>query len=112
MRHIAILLGLLLVLAFGLAPAQAQKRVALVVGNDRYAALPVLRNAVADARLVAEALRNDLQFQVFAGEDLDFRRTNRLLADFEAAISPGDTAFVFFAGHGIAFGAENYLLPT
>jgi len=87
------------------------KRVALVIGNDRYAALPQLRNAAADARLVAETLRKELQFQVFAGENLGFRATNRLQADFEAAIGPGDTVFVFFAGHGVAFGAENYLLP-
>jgi uncharacterized caspase-like protein len=92
--------------------AQAAKRVALVVGNDRYTALPQLRNAVADARLVAETLKTELQFQVFTGENLDYRATNRLLADFQAAISPGDTAFIFFAGHGVAFGAENYLLPT
>jgi hypothetical protein len=94
------------------APAQAAKRVALVIGNDRYAALPQLRNAVADARLVAETLKTELQFQIFAGENLDYRATNRLHANFEAAISPGDTVFVYFAGHGVAFGAENYLLPT
>ena len=27
-------------------------------------------------------------------------------------VSPGDTVFVFFAGHGIAFGGTNLLLPS
>jgi formylglycine-generating enzyme required for sulfatase activity len=98
-------------LFFVIAPAQAEKRVALVIGNDRYTELPQLHNAVADARAVAQALR-DLQFRVFEAENLDYRAANRLHADFEAAIAPGDTAFVFFSGHGVAIGAENYLLPT
>ena len=94
-----------------LTPAYAQKRVALVIGNDRYAHLPMLRNAVADARAIGQVLE-ELGFRVFKGENVDFRATNRLHADFEAAIAPGDTTFVFFAGHGVALGAENYLLPT
>src|SRR5262245_942664 len=112
MHTIRILVAALIASLIGLMPAQAAKRVALVVGNDRYSELPHLRNAVADARTVAETLSSELQFQVFRGENLDYRATNRLHADFEAAIGPGDMAFVFFAGHGVAFGGENYLLPT
>ena len=113
MRFPVVVLTALLLSGLGLAPALAQKRVALVIGNDRYAALPQLRNGAADARLVAETLRSDLKFdKVLEREDLDFRATNRLLADFETAISPGDTVLVFFSGHGVAFGSENYLLPT
>jgi formylglycine-generating enzyme required for sulfatase activity len=106
------IVGTMVLLGLGVAPGHAEKRVALVIGNDRYTALPLLRNAVADARLVAAALRDELQFKVFEGENLDYRATNRLQADFEAAIGAGDTAFVFFSGHGVAFGAENYMLPT
>jgi uncharacterized caspase-like protein len=101
----------MLLICLGVSTGHAEKRVALVIGNDRYADLPVLRNAVTDARAVARALE-ELQFRVFTGENLDYRATNRLHADFGAALAPGDTAFVFFAGHGVALGAENYLLPT
>ena len=100
-----------MMVAMPAAPAHAQKRLALVIGNERYSQLPPLRNAVADARAMAQVLE-ELGFRVFKGENLDFRATNRLHADFEAAIAPGDTAFVFFAGHGVAIGAENYLLPV
>jgi carboxyl-terminal processing protease len=101
----------IILLCLGAAPGNAGKRVALVIGNDRYAELPALHNAVSDARAVAEALK-ELQFRVFKGENLDYRGANRLHADFETALAPGDTAFVFFAGHGVALAGENYLLPT
>ena len=104
-----LLLVATLVAAVLLAPAAAlaERRVALVIGNDRYAALPQLVNAVADAAAIARTLE-ELGFRVFKGENLGYRETNRLHAEFEAALSPGDTAFVFFAGHGIALGAENF----
>jgi uncharacterized caspase-like protein len=105
MRLVAVFATAVVLICGGLLPAHAEKRVALVIGNDRYSSLPQLHSAVADARLMAETLRNDLQFKVIAGENLDYRATNRLQAEFEAAIGPGDTAFVFFAGHGVALGA-------
>lgn len=95
---------------FGVESSNAQRRIALVIGNDAYIDLPTLRNAAADARVIAQVLE-EMQFRVFKGENLDYRSTNRLLAQFEAALKPGDTAFIFYAGHGVALGAENYLLP-
>ena len=91
-------------------PANAE-RLALVIGNDRYTALPTLQKAVNDARSVAATL-DEIGFKVFLGENLTRRETNRKLADFVAAIKPGDEAFFFFAGHGVAVGAENYLIPS
>lgn len=108
------LAGLAALLAWAVCvaePASAQKRVALVIGNDAYSNLPKLQKAVNDARAVAASLR-DIGFEVVEGENLTRRETNRKLADFEAALSPGDQAFFFFAGHGVAIGAENFLIPT
>jgi Caspase domain len=53
-----------------LAPAYAEKRVALVVGNNRYANLSAgdqLQKAVNDARSVGGALRR-IGFDVITGE--------------------------------------------
>ena len=50
-------------------PAHAAKRLALVVGNDAYQALPVLRKAVNDARAVTFALQR-IGYQVITGENL------------------------------------------
>ena len=59
-------------LSLVVAPAHAEKRVALVIGNDRYANLPAdeqLRKAVNDARAVGDALES-IGFQVIRGENL------------------------------------------
>ena len=34
------------------------------------------------------------------------------IARFESLIEPGDEVFFFYAGHGVAIGSENYLIPT
>lgn len=92
-------------------PALAEKRVALVVGNDDYETLPDLKKAVNDARAVSSAL-SELGFAVIIGENLSRRAMNRKLADLEAAIAPGDLVFFFFAGHGVAIDSANYLIPV
>ena len=104
-----ILISLLLILSA--LPALAQNRLALVIGNDNYAEVPVLDKAVADARAVADTLRG-LGFETIEGIDLDRRETNRRISNFTARLQPGDTAFVFYAGHGVEIDGENYLLPT
>lgn len=92
-------------------PALAAKRLALVIGNDTYSNLPVLRKAVNDARAVKEVLTS-IGFDVIPGEDLTRRQMNRKLVDLEARIAPGDEVLFFFAGHGVSLGGENYLIPT
>ena len=94
-----------------LAGPAAAKRLALVVGIDAYQNQPPLARAVSDARAVGAAL-GDLGFTVIAGENVTRREMNRKLADLEALISPGDTVFFFFAGHGVALGPDNILLAA
>jgi uncharacterized caspase-like protein len=105
------LLLIVLTSLFCVSEASAAKRVALVIGIDGYQNLPKLEKAVSDARAVGAVLA-DIGFNVIAGENLTRRDMNRKLADLEAAIGPGDTVFFFFAGHGIALGAENILLAA
>ncbi len=93
------------------APAAAAKRIALVVGNDAYENLTPLGKAVNDSRAVAIALE-EIGFTVISGENSTRRDMNKRMSELDASIAPGDTVFFFFAGHGVAIGAENYLLPT
>src|SRR5262249_28776283 len=58
----------LIVLAGGVAPGLAEKRLALVVGNDLYAHVPSLAKAVTDANAIASALRK-LDFAVTVAEN-------------------------------------------
>lgn len=104
------LFALVLLLA-GLADAVAAKRIALVVGNDDYTSLPKLQKAVNDAQAVSRALQ-DIGFEVISGENLSRRQMNRKFASLMGMIKPGDQVFFFFAGHGVALGEENYLIPS
>ncbi len=108
------LLQALLLLTLLTTSAVAQgRRIALVVGIDAYAHLPPLHKAVADARAVAAVLKDDLAFTtVISGENLTREALLDKLGDLDAAIQPGDLVFLFFAGHGVAFGSNNYLLPA
>lgn len=94
--------------------AFAEKRVALVVGNNAYVNLgpdKQLRNAVSDARLVRDTLKG-LGFAVIYGENLDRRTIIERLFDLAAQLGKDDIGMFFFAGHGVAFSGANYLLPS
>jgi hypothetical protein len=102
------LAALLLVLA---APAQAEKRVALVIGNNDYKNVPKLQKAVNDARTMGDTLKQ-LGFTVMVAENQTRQAFSESLLAFDKAVGPGDTAFFFYAGHGFEIAGQNFLLPT
>lgn len=91
--------------------AQAEKRVALIIGNNAYTEVSTLQKAVADAEAVAEKMRA-AGYKTFLQTDVGRRETNLAISQFTSALDPGDTAFIFYAGHGVQIDGENYLLPT
>ena len=91
--------------------ALAQNRHALVVGVDAYRNVPKLSRAVADARSMNAALQS-LGFKTRFVENPDRTTMSVALAGFEESLEKGDTAFVFFAGHGIEIAGQNVLLPA
>jgi hypothetical protein len=101
----------MMVLLFSAWPADAAKRVAIVVGNDDYDNVPKLLKARNDARAMTEILSR-LGFEVVSAEDLGRRAMSRALVELETKIEPGDTALIYFAGHGFSIGGVNYLLPV
>jgi len=99
-------------LAMTLAPAaHAEKRVALVVGNNDYRYVPKLQKAVNDARTMGDTLKQ-LGFSVMVAENLNRQQFSQTLLAFDNAVEPGDTAFFFYAGHGFEIAGQNFLLPT
>src|SRR5580698_6938856 len=94
-----------------IAPAQAAKRVALVVGNNDYRNVPRLQKAVNDARTMGETLKQ-LGFSVMVAENQTRQAFSESLLAFDKAVEPGDTAFFFYAGHGFEIAGQNFLLPT
>ena len=91
--------------------AWAEKRVALVIGADRYEKMRPLRNAVNAARAMETTL-TELGFDVFIESNRNLRRMRRALEDFEEDAAGADVALVFFAGHGVEIEGINRLLPT
>jgi hypothetical protein len=92
-------------------PAHAEKRVALVIGNNDYRNVPKLQKAVNDARTMGDTLRQ-LGFSVMVAENQTRQAFSQSLLAFDKAVEPGDTAFFFYAGHGFEIAGQNFLLPT
>ncbi|NOJ48027.1 caspase family protein [Bradyrhizobium archetypum] len=92
-------------------PAQAEKRVALVVGNNDYRNVPKLQKAVNDARTMGDTLKQ-LGFTVMVAENQNRQAFSQTLLAFDKAVDAGDTAFFFYAGHGFEIAGQNFLLPT
>jgi caspase domain-containing protein len=93
------------------APAHAEKRVALVIGNNDYKNVPKLQKAVNDARTMGDTLKQ-LGFSVMVAENQNRQAFSETLLAFDNAVEPGDTAFFFYAGHGFEIAGQNFLLPT
>jgi hypothetical protein len=93
------------------APAHAEKRVALVIGNNDYKNVPKLQKAVNDARTMGDTLKQ-LGFSVMVAENQNRQSFSETLLAFDKAVEAGDTAFFFYAGHGFEIAGQNFLLPT
>lgn len=106
---------LVAILAFALGvldlrPAEAQRRVALVVGAAQYDHVPSLTNPANDAEDMA-ALLTRLGFEVIRRSDPDLRALAEGVRSFAASLSGADVALFYFAGHGLQVGDRNYLVP-
>jgi uncharacterized caspase-like protein len=98
-------------LAMLAVPAHAEKRVALVIGNNDYKNVPKLQKAVNDARTMGDTLKQ-LGFTVIVAENQSRQAFSQSLLAFDKAVEKGDTAFFFYAGHGFEIAGQNFLLPT
>ena len=92
--------------------AWAEKRVALVVGNSSYEAVPQLPNPSRDANSVAQMFRDagfdTVDVAINVG-NLEFKRAIR---KFENDADQADIGVVYYAGHGVEIGGTNYLIPV
>jgi uncharacterized caspase-like protein len=93
--------------------AQAERRIALVIGNAAYQAGGPLATPANDAGLIAQTLQA-AGFDVVGARDLDQDSLRHAFRDFlEKASSSGpDTvAFVYVGGYGLQLEGENYFVP-
>jgi tetratricopeptide (TPR) repeat protein len=89
-----------------------EHRIALVIGNAAYAAVPALPNPPRDAELIASTLQKTGFETVRRVNDLGREKFFDALQAFAREARQADWAVVYFAGHGIEIGGTNYLIPT
>jgi uncharacterized caspase-like protein len=110
LKHFAACLLALAALVAALAPAAAEKRVALVIGNAAYQNAPPLRNPSNDATDIAAKLR-ELGFDVVEGIDLGKRDMEKRIRAFAEQLNGADVGLFYYAGHGLQVNQKNYLAP-
>ena len=86
-------------------------RVALVVGNSSYSRVPRLDNPRNDATDISEALGR-IGFDVELVMDLDHTAMRQSLEAFQRRSVDAEIALIYYAGHGIEVGKQNYLIPV
>jgi uncharacterized caspase-like protein len=97
----------------GTIDAAYAKRVALVVGINKYDNLPPerqLRKALNDARALESALKA-VGFDVIKAEDVGRSAFNQAWQQLLNKVAPGDEVAVFFSGHGVEIDGGNHLIP-
>jgi uncharacterized caspase-like protein len=92
------------------APAMADGRTALVIGNSAYPSAP-LKNPVNDAGDMAAALRK-LGFEVTLLKDATMQQMEEAVRAFGLRLRQGGAGLFYYAGHGVQVAGENYLVPV
>lgn len=118
MVRIAALLGVLALTVLVAAPASAERRYALLIGNSAYPGQPQepavwdrLPNAANDVTLLAKAFWRDGFTDVVVARDATYRAFTDAIARFAGEADGADVAVVYYAGHGFEYGRKNYLAP-
>ncbi len=107
----ALICALLLLWSAASLAAPSNRKVALVIGNGNYTATSPLPNPPADARLMAQSLR-EVGFDVIEKTDLGRREMLRAIVEFGDKLEEGGVGLFFYAGHGVQVGGANFLIPV
>ncbi len=89
---------------------EGERRIALVIGNAKYASSP-LSNPTNDANDMAAKLKT-LGFDVTLRLNTELKDFNRSITRFGETIKPGDVALFYYAGHGMQAKGRNFLIPV
>ncbi len=103
--------AMLVWLSVGSVAGASTDRVALVLGLSNYDRLPFLDNTINDARGISGTLEK-IGFDVTYATDVTGEEFRQALDDFSFRSETADLALIYFAGHGVEFQGENFLIPT
>jgi hypothetical protein len=85
-------------------------RLAYVIGNNEYKNWIPLQNPVNDANGISDVLLN-VGFKVRLFTNLDFAGLTQSIYEFGQELKNYRVGLFYFAGHGVEFSGENYLIP-
>src|ERR1700748_133015 len=109
---LALLLSLIVSVAWTVPSSAAGDRFALVIGNAKYPdADTPLKEPINDARQVADELKRD-GFTVEIGENLTGDNMRRAFDRLYNKLRPGSVALIFFSGFGISSNRQSYMIPV
>ena len=107
--------GLTAVLLSTVLPAalhgQAERRIALIIGNGAYENVGPLRNPVNDARAMAQSLSR-LGFEVLLRENRNEDQVKQDIREWGRMLDANSVALFYYSGHGIQVKGENYVVPV
>ena len=112
---VRVVVAIALLLLPSTAFAQAEKRIALLIGNKDYKpGVGSLTNPLNDIHIVGDALKS-VGFEVLKPIE-NAQRSAMLVAIYAfaaklKAAGPDAVGFLYYSGHGIASAGENYLIP-
>jgi hypothetical protein len=104
------IVGLSLIISLTTIPVFAEQRLALVIGNATYSEAR-LANPINDATDMSSALKT-LGFEVILKTDVNHRTMVEAVQDFgERLRRDGGVGLFYYAGHGLQYHGNNYLIP-
>ncbi|CAF4222319.1 unnamed protein product [Rotaria magnacalcarata] len=91
--------------------SESRRRLALVIGIGDYENVRKLKNPQNDAKALSSLLQR-IRFTT-ADQQLDktCNQLKHVLVDFEESVQSNDVVLFYFAGHGVQWEDQNYLLP-
>ena len=92
------------------APAMAERRTALIIGNSAYAKSP-LPNTLNDARDITTVLKR-LGFKVIGRMDASQKQMQRAIIEFGRELEKGGIGLFYYAGHAVQLRDRNYMIPV
>ena len=90
---------------------RAAERYAIVIGNGDYTSVSDLKNANADATLMASFLR-DQGYEVIERHNVTKRGFEELLRRVLFDVTKQSEVIFYYAGHGLQIGAGSYIVPV
>ncbi|MBX4940699.1 caspase family protein [Rhizobium binae] len=90
---------------------ESGRRVALVIGNSVYKTLPSLPNPANDVEEVANTLRS-AGFDVTIGVNVDRIGLEDTVRRFLRSTNNAEAGLIYYSGHGIQVGGQNFLVPV